>query len=263
MNRLEIQTEVRQLLAEETAALSYATNANITSFIYDGIKDLCEKGLVYEETEVATIEDGIATYSLPFNFIKAVALFGPNNLPLDPISPLLQGRVYIIAGKPLYFYITQTSFTPTIRANSTLYTLGTIIIPATVNGFLYEVTAAGISGGAPPIYPILPGSSIADGAATLTCREMFTSLYTMTLVDTPTIIGGGTGLYTLIFNAMDEGLYVDTDSPNFPENKHRLLVPYVCFRCAERARDRNLASAYYQEYAIGAGLPMSDQEGGQ
>jgi len=263
MNLLEIRTEVRRVLAEASPALSYMSDLDITSFINDGIKDLCEKALVYERTDTATITTGVATYTLPYDFIKAVTIFGPDNLPLDPISPLMVGRVYIIAGKPLYFYITQTSISPTIRVNSTLYSLGTLLIPAAVNGFLYEVTTAGITGGAPPIYPILPGNSVADGAATLTCREMFTSLYDMTLVDTPTTLGGGTGTYTLIFNAMDEGLYTETDSPNFPENKHRLLVPYTCFRCAQRGRDAQAAAMFYKEYAAGAGLPMSDQEGGQ
>jgi hypothetical protein len=58
------------------------------------------------------------------------------------------------------------------RANSTAYALGTMVIPAgiSLNGFYYEYTVAGTSGAAPPVYPTVPGNTVADGTATLTCR---------------------------------------------------------------------------------------------
>lgn len=61
----------------------------------------------------------------------------------------------------------------TTRANSTAYTVGKLLIPATPNNRVYEVTAssgAGLSGGSPPTYPTTVGATVADGDLTLTCR---------------------------------------------------------------------------------------------
>lgn len=57
----------------------------------------------------------------------------------------------------------------TVRANSTAYTLGQIYRPASTNGFLYRVTAAGTSAASPPTFPVILGNSIADGGATISC----------------------------------------------------------------------------------------------
>ncbi len=61
----------------------------------------------------------------------------------------------------------------TTRANSTAYTVGKLLIPATPNNRVYEVTAsagAGLSGASPPTYPTTVGATVADGDLTLTCR---------------------------------------------------------------------------------------------
>lgn len=60
----------------------------------------------------------------------------------------------------------------TTRANSTAYTVGKLLIPATPNNRVYEVTAssgAGLSGASPPTYPTTVGATVADGDLTLTC----------------------------------------------------------------------------------------------
>jgi len=60
----------------------------------------------------------------------------------------------------------------TTRANSTAYTVGKLLIPATPNNRVYEVTAssgAGLSGASPPTYPTTVGDTVADGDLTLTC----------------------------------------------------------------------------------------------
>lgn len=57
----------------------------------------------------------------------------------------------------------------TSRANSTAYALGAIIRPASANGYLYQVSVAGTSGGSLPTFPTVIGTTVADGTATLTC----------------------------------------------------------------------------------------------
>jgi hypothetical protein len=55
------------------------------------------------------------------------------------------------------------------RANTTAYTVGTFIVPASANGFAYKVTTAGTSAAAPPVFPTTIGSTVTDGSAVLTC----------------------------------------------------------------------------------------------
>ncbi len=55
---------------------------------------------------------------------------------------------------------------------STAYTLGTVVVPPAglENGFRYECTTAGTSGGSQPTWPIVEGATVADGTVTWTCR---------------------------------------------------------------------------------------------
>lgn len=52
------------------------------------------------------------------------------------------------------------------RANTTAYTKGQFLIPATPNSHYYVVSVAGTSGGSIPTYPT-DGSTVSDGSATL------------------------------------------------------------------------------------------------
>jgi hypothetical protein len=55
------------------------------------------------------------------------------------------------------------------RANSTAYNVGDVFRPASANGFLYMVSVAGTSAGAPPTFPVVVGTTVADGTATIEC----------------------------------------------------------------------------------------------
>jgi hypothetical protein len=57
----------------------------------------------------------------------------------------------------------------TSRANSTAYTLGQVVRPATGNGYLYQVVVAGTSGGSIPTYPTVIGQTVTDGGVTWSC----------------------------------------------------------------------------------------------
>lgn len=57
----------------------------------------------------------------------------------------------------------------TQRANSTAYTVGDVVRPATGNGFVYQATTAGTTGGTIPTYPTVVGQTVVDGGVTWTC----------------------------------------------------------------------------------------------
>jgi hypothetical protein len=263
MNLLELRTEVRRMLRESSATKSTFSDTDINKFVNEAIKDACIKADIYEKTVTQTVLTTIATYVMPWDFLKVVSLRNPSGVDLDQINAADVGKRYIISGKPLYYYLSHAAFTPIIRANLTTYTLGTILTPtAGANGYMYEVTIGGTTGAGAPTYPLLSGSSVADGSATLTCRELVSRLFSLTLVDTPTTAGGGTGTYTLIHSALDEGLYVDTDAPNFPFDKHHFLVDFACFRALSSVRQLKDALPFIMSYCAALGLDLKSYIGG-
>ncbi|WP_405149442.1 hypothetical protein OG589_14540 [Sphaerisporangium sp. NBC_01403] len=57
----------------------------------------------------------------------------------------------------------------TSRANSTAYAAGDVVRPATGNGYVYQATNAGTSGGTIPTYPTVIGQTVTDGGVTWAC----------------------------------------------------------------------------------------------
>jgi len=255
MNRLEIKNEARRVMAEKSTTASYADEEDLEKWINLGMKDMCSKGKVYERTVTATISDGVADYTLPWDFIDMSVILTNNKIPLDKITPDLRSRIFIISGKPLYFILAQTPITFSQRAPSTSYTTGQFLTLPTFNGYMYEVTVGGTTqAGAPPTYPTDEGATVTDGTCTLVCREYMRQIWSFTLLDTPTTIAGTVGLYILTYFALAQGLSDDTESPPFPVDTHHHLIPYICYRWAIKSRDAQLAAAFYQEYAAGIGI---------
>ena len=70
--------------------------------------------------------------------------------------------------------ITTPGAAAATRANTTAYTAGAYIVPATANGFYYKVTTGGTSGGTIPTYPTTIGETVTDGTAVYTCAGRVT-----------------------------------------------------------------------------------------
>ncbi len=272
MNRSQIILESRTLMAEKVASASYADATDVNLWINDGIKDMCSKGGVYTKSLSLTIVDAISTYYLPWDFLAAKHLLNHKGSPLDLIEGTNVGRVFKVTGVPLFYYFSQSPITLSIWTANTPYITwpasglhtSTYTLPTVATGYMHECIAAGTSSASEPIWSTILGTKQVDGTATWICRELISSLSTIILYDTPLSLYGGIGTYTMLYSAMDSGLYDDKMSPNFPEDRHRYLIPYVCYRWSIKNRDPQLAMAFYQEYAAGVGLPMPTQgQGGE
>jgi len=270
MNRLQIETDARTLMAEKTAGSSYADATDVHNWINDGIKDMCTKGKVFPKVIPLTVVSGDKDYNLPWEFIEAIRIENQNGVPLDELTLDSVGRVFTISGKPLYFYFTPTIITLASWVAATAYViwpatgvhLSTYIIPTVGNGYMYECIIGGTSHAiTEPVWSTTLGTKQTDGTVTWICRELIASLQTINFHATPATIGAGG--YSLTISAMDSGLYDDKVSPNFAPTLHRYLIPYVCYRWSIKNRDAQMAAALYQEYAAGVGLPAPSPQGEQ
>lgn len=287
MNLSELRTEVRRYLAETSVSASYFSNDDINRSINEGLKDMCIKAGIYVKTHTITVVTGQAAYNLPWfvlpreqgDALQLKAVLNHDSVTLDPIPIEHIGRIYTgTAGRPLSYFISQVAIVPAAWTVATAYVVFpatgvitlTYIRPVTATGYTFECMVAGTSHTATePTWPTVVGNDITDGAVTpitWRCREGMTNLYTINFYTTPTTAGGGVGTYTAYYNAIDEGLYTDTDTPNIPPNKQHYLILYATFRCAMKAKDMNLAMAYITDYSRGLGLQMptmSELQGGK
>lgn len=90
---------------------------------------------------------------------------------LTPSFPVTLGQT-CKDGNVVWICQLDYAYTPQIgtRAASTAYTLGTLVRPATVNGYVYKCTTAGTTAATAPTFPTVPGSTVTDGTVVWTCQ---------------------------------------------------------------------------------------------
>lgn len=73
--------------------------------------------------------------------------------------------------------VTAANSWSTTRANSTAYTYGQLVIPASANGYLYRCVVAGTSGSSAPSYTTVVGTTFTDSGVTWMCAGESVSVY--------------------------------------------------------------------------------------
>ncbi len=85
--------------------------------------------------------------------------------PLDVVAASNQQSV--CSAQPLTFF---EGVDADARIDLAAVAVDDVLRPVVRNGFCYQVTTEGVTGAAPPVYPVTPGDTVADGSAVLTCR---------------------------------------------------------------------------------------------
>jgi phage tail sheath gpL-like len=114
------------------------------------------------------------------NLANTISGFGGGRYPLNATSTtnycVVTCRTSGVRGMQHVVFLDTTQLPAGLTA--TLYTtwlptqpyvIGDQVIPPTPNGFYYKATAAGTTGGSPPVFPTTIGTTVTDGSVTWTC----------------------------------------------------------------------------------------------
>lgn len=129
----------------------------------------------YALAQMAMLNGEIDTDSANLKWTLHTSGYTPNRLTHDYVSDLgselaasggySTGGVAVTGSRTM----TVANSWATSRANSTAYTVGQVVRPATANTFLYRCVVAGTSGGSIPTYPTVIGTTVVDGGVTWEC----------------------------------------------------------------------------------------------
>lgn len=154
------------------SALSFAVTEDVKE-----LKDFTQPGggTYNEVRRISAVECQITMHDISASNL-ARALYGIASAVASGAVSNEDHTVYPGALMP-FANLAATSPAPTVvggqgagtRANTTAYTVGQFLVPATPNDYFYKVTTAGTSAGAPPSFPTTIGATVTDGTAVLTC----------------------------------------------------------------------------------------------
>lgn len=126
--------------------------------------------VLYANTVLAMLNGELDTDSAQLRWTLHTSAYTPDRLTHDFVNDLTgelaagsgytQGGVTVAGTRTL----TVANSWTTQRANSTAYTVGTVVRPATGNGFLYRATNAGTTGASVPAFPTVVGQTVTDGS---------------------------------------------------------------------------------------------------
>lgn len=95
----------------------------------------------------------------------------------------------------------EVDYDPPKREDLTAYGLGQQVVPATLNGYVYQATVAGTSGGSAPTYLTTIGLTFTDGSVTWRVQSADTVVSNLRIVLTPSdttpLSNWGNGMYDL------------------------------------------------------------------
>jgi hypothetical protein len=124
---------------------------------------------------LGALDAGIDTDSAQLRWTLHTSAYTPNRQTHDFVNDLTgelatangytQGGITVVGSRAL----TVADSWGTSRANSTAYTVGAVVRPASANGFLYRAVTSGTSGGSVPAFPTVVGQTVADGSVTWEC----------------------------------------------------------------------------------------------
>jgi hypothetical protein len=128
--------------------------------------------LVYAPALLAAMNGELDTDVASWTWTLHTSAYTPDRVTHDYVNDLTgelaTGAGYTSGGVAMAATRTRTAANSwvTSRANSTAYTLGTVVRPATGNGFLYRAVVAGSSGASIPTFPTVVGTTVVDGTVT-------------------------------------------------------------------------------------------------
>jgi hypothetical protein len=95
----------------------------------------------------------------------------------------------------------EVGFDPPKRANLTAYGVGQQVVPTTLNGYVYQCTVAGTSGGSAPAYSTTLNATFTDGTVTWRVQSADTVVSNLRIAlapsDTTPLSNWGNGLYDI------------------------------------------------------------------
>jgi len=137
------------------------TNPNI----YEFFKDLSDAGEDGQYGVLLTGSTGVVTVLAGTNS-KIATYTGGKKAKVRIPAP--DGDGYVNAN--VADYNAATDYSSSGQARTTAL-VGTIVRPTTHNGFVYECTVAGGTGGTEPTWPTTPGETVSDDNNTWICRR--------------------------------------------------------------------------------------------
>ncbi|TAL17042.1 hypothetical protein EPN96_06595 [bacterium] len=134
-----------------------------TPVSYQDVEDLTDTLAIdqrkYWAFKVEDVEKAQASVEVRENYTRRAAIAMKDEIEEWLLGPAFTGEI----GQ-----VVTALAAVAARANTTAYSLGALVKPATANGFVYKCSTAGTSGGSAPVFPSIVGATVTDGTVVWT-----------------------------------------------------------------------------------------------